>query len=66
MKTLDKMNLKNKLYIKYFKKADDVTVMNPKLDTYFSHSFHLIFFGFHSLIPFLKATVLVNSFKFQL
>ena len=44
MKTLDKINLKNKLYIKYFKKADDVTVMNPKLDTYFSHSFHLIFF----------------------
>ena len=66
MKTLNKINLKNNLYIKYVKKADDVTVMNPNLDTYFSRSFHGMFFGFHSLISFLKATILVNSFKFQL
>ena len=36
--------------------------MNPKLDTYFLHSLHGQFFGFHSLIPFLKAATLVNSF----
>ena len=35
--------------------------MNPKLDTYFLHSLHGQFFGFHSLIPFLKAATLVNS-----
>ena len=34
------------------KKAHDVTVMSPKLDTYFLHSLHGQFFGFHSLIPF--------------
>ena len=39
------------------------TVMNPKLDTYFLHSLHGHFSGFHSLIPFLKATPLVNSFN---
>ena len=37
--------------------------MNPKLDTYFLHSLHGQFFGFHSLIPFLKAATLVNSFN---
>ena len=47
------------------KKAHDVTVMNPKLDTYFLHSLHGQFFGFHSLIPFLKAATLVNSFNFK-
>ena len=35
--------------------------MNPKLDTYFLHSLHEQFFGFHSLIPFLTAATLVNS-----
>ena len=49
--------------MKYVKKAHDVTVMNPKLDTYFLHSLHGQFFGFHSLIPFLKAATLVNSFN---
>ena len=34
------------------KKAHDVTVMSPKLDTYFLQSLHGQFFGFHSLIPF--------------
>ena len=51
------------IYIKYIKKAHDVTVMNTKLDTYFLHSLHGQFFGFHSLIPFLKAATLVNSFN---
>ena len=37
--------------------------MNPKLDTYFLHSLHGQFFGFHSLISFLKATTRVNSFN---
>ena len=37
--------------------------MNPKLATYFLHSRHGQFFGFHSLIPFLKAATLVNSFN---
>ena len=37
--------------------------MNPKLDTYFLRSLHGQFFYFHSLIPFLKATTLVNSFN---
>ena len=45
------------------KKAHDVTVMNPKLDRYFLQSLHGQFFGFHSLISFLKATTLVNSFN---
>ena len=45
------------------KKAHDVTVMNPKLDTYFLQSLHGQFFGFHSLISFLKATARVNSFN---
>ena len=40
-----------------------ICVMNPKLDTYFLYSLHRQFFGFHSLIPFLKATTLVNSFN---
>ena len=43
------------MYQKDVKKAHDVTVMNPKLDTYFLHSLNGQFFGFHSLIPFLKA-----------
>ena len=43
--------------------AHDATVMNPKLDMYFLHSLHGQFFGFHSLIPFLKATTLFNSFN---
>ena len=51
------------LYIKYVKKAHDVTVMNSKLGMYFLHSLHGQFSGFHSLIPFLKATTLVNSFN---
>ena len=38
-------------------------LMNPKLDMYFLRSLHGQFFGFHSLIPFLKATRLVNSFN---
>ena len=37
--------------------------MNPKLGTCFLHSLHGQFSGFHSLIPFLKATALVNSFN---
>ena len=37
--------------------------MNPNLDTYVLHSLHEQFFGFHSLIPSLKATTLVNSFN---
>ena len=37
--------------------------MNPKLDTYFLPSLHGQFFGFQSVIPFLKATTLVNSFN---
>ena len=37
--------------------------MNPKLGTNFLHSLHGQFSGFHSLIPFLKATALVNSFN---
>ena len=37
--------------------------MNRKLDTYFFHSLHGQFFGIQSLIPFLKATTLVNSFN---
>ena len=45
------------------KKAHDVTVMNPKLDTYFLHSLHGQCFGFHSLIPFLKAITLANFFN---
>ena len=40
-----------------------MTAMNPKLDTYFLHSLHGQFFGFHSLIPFLRAATLVNSFN---
>ena len=40
-----------------------MTVMNPKLGTYFLHSLHGQFFGFHSLILFLKATTLVRSFN---
>ena len=36
-------------------------VMNPKLETYTLHSPDGQYFGFHSLIPFLKATRLVNS-----
>ena len=63
-KTLNKINLKNSLYIKYVKKAHDVTdIMNLKLGMYFLHSLHGQFSGFHSLIPFLKATTLVNSFN---
>ena len=45
---------------KYVKKVHDVTAMNPKLGTYFLHSLHRQFSGFHSLIPFLKATTLAN------
>ena len=37
--------------------------MNPKLGTYFLHSLHGQFSDFHSLIPFLKAATLVNSFN---
>ena len=37
--------------------------MNPRLGTNFLHSLHGQFSGFHSLIPFLKATTLVNSFN---
>ena len=40
-----------------------MTAMNPKLDTYFLHSLHGQFFGFRSLIAFLKAATLVNSFN---
>ena len=40
-----------------------MTVINPKLDMYFLYSLHGQFFGFHSLIPFLKAATLVNSFN---
>ena len=39
--------------------------MNPKLGTYFLHSLHGQFSGFYYLIPFLKATTLVNSFNFN-
>ena len=38
-------------------------IMNHKLYTYFLHSLHGQFSGFHSLIPFLKATALVNFFN---
>ena len=37
---LNKVDLKNNLYIKYVKKTHDVNVMNPKLGTYFLHSLH--------------------------
>ena len=37
--------------------------MNPKLETYFLHSLYGQFFGFHSLIAFLKLATLVNSFN---
>ena len=40
-----------------------MTVMNPKLGTYFLHNLHGQFSGFHFLIPFLKATALANSFN---
>ena len=40
-----------------------MTVRNPKLDMYFLHSLHGQFFDFHSLILFLKATILVNPFN---
>ena len=40
-----------------------VTVMNPKLNTYFLHCLHGQFSGLHSLIPFLKATALVSFFN---
>ena len=40
-----------------------MTVMNPKLETYFLDSLHGQFFGFHSLIPFFKATTFVNYFS---
>ena len=33
------------------------------MDTYFLHGLHREFIGFHSLIPFLKATTIVNSFN---
>ena len=45
------------------KKAHHVTVMNPKVDKYFLNSLHGQFFGFHSLISFLKTTTLVKSFN---
>ena len=48
------------MHLKYVKKVHDVTVMNPKLDTYFLHSLQGQFFGFHSLISFLKAATLGN------
>ena len=51
------------IYIYNVKKAHDVNVMNPKLDTYFLYDLHGQFFSFHSSIPFLKATTLVNSFS---
>ena len=37
--------------------------MDPKLDTYFLHRPHGQFSDFHCLIPFLKASILVNSFN---
>ena len=37
--------------------------MNPKLDTYFLYSLCSQFFGFLSLIPFLKAATLINLFN---
>ena len=37
--------------------------MSPNLNTYFLHSLNGSFFGFLSLMPFLKATALVNSFN---
>ena len=37
--------------------------MNPKLDTYFLCGLNGQFFSFHSLILFLKAATLVNSFN---
>ena len=40
-----------------------MTVMNPKLDTYFLHSLHGQFFRFHFLMPFLKVATLNNSFE---
>ena len=40
-----------------------MTAMIPKLDTHFLYSLHGQIFGFHSLIPSLKATALVNSFN---
>ena len=47
----------------YVKKAHDLTVINFKWDMYFLHSLHGQFSGFHSLISFLKAATLVNSFN---
>ena len=61
-----KINIHTYIYIytyTYVKKAHDVTVMNPKLDTYFLHSLQGQLFYFHSLKPFLKAATLVNSFN---
>ena len=52
------MNLKNKIR-KKVKKAQDVTVINSKLNTYFLHSLYETVF-FHFLIPFLT---LVSSFS---
>ena len=37
--------------------------MNPKFDTCFLYSLQGQIFGFHSLIPYLKVSTLVNSFN---
>ena len=63
LKTLNKIILKNNLYVKYVKKAHDMAVINPKLDTYFLHSLHRQFSGFYSSISSFKTTTLVNSFN---
>ena len=38
--------------------SSELFVINPKLGTYFLHSLHGQFFGFHPLITFLKAATL--------
>ena len=37
--------------------------MNSKFDTYLLHSLHSQFFGFYSLIPFLRASAFANCFS---
>ena len=56
LKTLNKINLKDNIHMKYVKKAHDVTVMNPKFITYLLHSLHRQSFGFHSLITLIKGS----------
>ena len=45
------------------KKAHEVTLMNSKLDMYFFHNPQEQFFGFHSLLTFLKVTALGDYFN---